>query len=102
MRQEGALSGEGWQAALGGGALLRSEENFARGGQGQGLEGMSAESEQDVTQEKEAGRAGADSVMRGEDEDAMRLLMEQYSAEERSLIGSARFIYFFCNFPLHP
>jgi len=29
MRYEMALSSEGWQARLGGGALLRSEENFA-------------------------------------------------------------------------
>jgi hypothetical protein len=37
---------------------------------------MSAESEEDVTQEKDAGRAVADSVVRGEDEGAVRLLME--------------------------
>ena len=41
-------------------------------------------------------------MMRGEDEDAVRLLMEQYSAEERSLIGSERFVYFFGNLPLPP
>jgi hypothetical protein len=40
--------------------------------------------------------------MRGEDEDAVRFLMEQYSAEERSLIGSERFVYFFGNLPLPP
>jgi hypothetical protein len=87
---------------LGGGALLRSEENFARGRQWQSLEGTSAESEEDVTEEIDAGGSVADSVMRGEDEGAMRLLMEQYSAEERSLIGSERFIYFFGNLPLPP
>jgi hypothetical protein len=63
---------------------------------------MSAESEEDVTQEKDAGGAVADSVMRGEDEDAVRLLMEQYSTEEWSLIGSERFVYFFGNLPLPP
>jgi hypothetical protein len=55
--------------------LLRSEENFARGRQYQNLERMSAESEEHVTQEKDAGGAVADSVMGGEDEDAARLLM---------------------------
>jgi hypothetical protein len=102
MRQEGALSSEGWQAGLGGGTLLRSEENLARGPQWQSLEGMSGESEEDVTQEKDAGGAVADSVMRGEDEGAVRLLMEQYSAEQRSLIGSERLVYFFGNLPLPP
>ena len=63
---------------------------------------MSGEGEEDVTQEKDAGGAIADSVMRGEDEGAVRLLMEQYSAEERSLIGSERFVYFFGNLPLPP
>ena len=63
---------------------------------------MSAESEEHVTQEKDAGGAVADSVMRGEDEDAVRLLMEQYSTEERSLIGSERLVYFFGNLPLPP
>jgi hypothetical protein len=82
--------------------LLRSEENFARGRQYQNLERMSAESEEHVTQEKDAGGAVADSVMGGEDEDAARLLMEQYSTEERSLIGSERFVYFFGNLPLPP
>ena len=38
--------------------------------------------------------------MRGEDEDAVRLLMEQYSTEERSLIGSERCVYFFGDLPL--
>jgi hypothetical protein len=76
MRQEGALSSEGGQARLGGGALSRSEETFARWRQRQSLEDMSAESEQDVTQEKDAGGAVADSVMRGEDEGAVCLLME--------------------------
>jgi len=94
MWHEMALSSEGWQAGLGGGTLLRSEENFAGGRQSQSLEGMSAESEEDVTQEKDAGGAVANSVM-GEDEGAVRLLMEQYSAEERSLIGSERRIYLF-------
>jgi hypothetical protein len=102
IRQEGALSSEGWQARLGRGALLRSEENFAGWRQWQNLEGMSAESEEDVTQKKDAGGAVADSVMRGEDEDAVRLLMEQYSTEERCLIGCERFVYFFGNLPLPP
>jgi hypothetical protein len=56
---------------------------------------MPAEGEEDVTQEKDAGGAIADSVMRGEDEGAVRLLKEQYSAEERSLIRSKRRVYFF-------
>jgi hypothetical protein len=94
-RQARALSSEGWQAGLGGGALLRSEESFARGRQWQSLEGMSAKREEHVAQEKDAGGAVADSVMRGEDEDAVRLLMEQYGTEERSLIGSERCIYLF-------
>jgi hypothetical protein len=63
---------------------------------------MSAESEEDVTQEKDAGGAVADGVLRGEDEDALRLLMEQYSTEKRSLLGSERFVYFFGNLPLPP
>jgi hypothetical protein len=87
---------------LGGGALLPSEENFARRRQWQSLEGTSAESEEDVTQEKDAGGSVADSVMRGEDEGAMRLLMEQHSTEERSLIGSERCVYFFGDLPLPP
>jgi hypothetical protein len=40
--------------------------------------------------------------MRGEDEDAVSLLVEQYSTEERSLIRSERFVYFFGNLPLPP
>src|SRR5258708_40046208 len=40
--------------------------------------------------------------MRRKDEDAMRLLMEKYSAKERSLIGSERLMYFFGNLPLPP
>jgi hypothetical protein len=76
IRQKRALSSERWQAGLGGSALLRSEENFARGLQWQSLEGMSAQSEEDVTQEKDAGGAVADSMVRGEDEGAVRLLME--------------------------
>jgi hypothetical protein len=63
---------------------------------------MSAESEEHVTQEKDTGGTVADSVMRGEDEGAVRLLMEQYSTEERSLIGSERCDYFFGNLPLPP
>jgi hypothetical protein len=63
---------------------------------------MSAESEEDVAKEKDAGGAVADSVMRGEDEGALRLLMEQYSAEEGRLIGSERFVYFFGDLPLPP
>ena len=70
MRQERALSSEGWQAGLGGGALLRSEENFARGHQWQSFEGMSAESEEDVTQEKDERDAVGNSVMGGENEDS--------------------------------
>jgi hypothetical protein len=63
---------------------------------------MSAEGDEDVTQEKDAGGAVADSVMRGEDEGTVRLLMEQYSPEERSLIGSERCIYLFGDLPLPP
>ena len=87
MGHRRAQSSEGRHAGLGGGALLRSEESFARGRQGQSLEVMSAESEEDVTQKKDAGGTVANSVMRGEDEGAVHLLMEQYSTEERSLIG---------------
>ena len=58
---------------LGGDTLLPSEENLARGPQWQSLEGMSGESEEDVTQEKDAGEPVADSVMRGEHEGAVRL-----------------------------
>jgi hypothetical protein len=81
---------------------LRSEENFARRCQRRNLERMSANSEEHVTQEKDPRGAVADSVMRREDEDAMRFLVEQYSTEERSLIGSERFVYFFGNLPLPP
>jgi hypothetical protein len=56
---------------------------------------MSAESEEDVTQEKDQREAVGNSVMGGEDEDAVRLLMEEYSTEERSSVGSERRIYFF-------
>jgi hypothetical protein len=41
-------------------------------------------------------------MLGGEDEDAVRLLMEQYSTEERSLIGSERCVYLFGNLPLPP
>jgi len=102
MGQRRVLSSEGWQAGLGGGALLRSEESFARGRQWQSLEGMSAESEEDVTQKKDEREAVGNSVMGREDEDAVRLLMEQYSAEERSLIGSERCVYLFGDLPLPP
>jgi hypothetical protein len=61
---------------------------------------MSAEGEEDVAKEKDKGYAVGDGVMGGEDEGAMRLLMKQYSAEERSLIGSERCIYFFGVLPL--
>jgi hypothetical protein len=56
---------------------------------------MSAEGEEDVAKEKDKGNAVGDGVMGGEDEGAVRLLMEQYSAEERSLIGSERCVYRF-------
>ena len=95
IRHGRALSSEGWHPGFRGGALLRSEENFGRGRQWQSFERMPVESQQHVTQEKDTGGAVADSVMRGEDEGAVRLLMEQYSAEERSLIGSKRCVYFF-------
>jgi hypothetical protein len=81
---------------------LRSEENFARGRQGQRLGNISAESEEHVTQEKDAGGAIADGVMRGEDKGAVRFLMEKYSTKERSLIGSERCVYFFGDLPLPP
>jgi hypothetical protein len=81
---------------------LRSEENFARGCKWQSPKVISAESEEDVTQEKDERKAVGNSVMGGEDEDAVRRLMEQYSTEERSLIGSERFVYFFGNLPLPP
>jgi hypothetical protein len=63
---------------------------------------MSAESEEDVTKEKDAGGSVADCVMRGKDEGAVRLLMEQYSTKERSLIGGERFVDFFGDLPLPP
>jgi hypothetical protein len=63
---------------------------------------MSAEGEEDVTQKKDTGGAVADSVMRGEDEGTLRVLMEQHSTEERSLMGSERGVYLFCNLPLPP
>jgi hypothetical protein len=63
---------------------------------------VSAECEENVAKEKDKGNAVGDSVMRGEDEGAVHLLMEQYSAEERRLIGSERFIYFFGDLPLPP
>jgi hypothetical protein len=56
---------------------------------------MSAESEEEVAKEKDTRGAVADSVMGGEDEGAVRLLMEQYGAEERSLIGGERCVYLF-------
>ena len=61
---------------------------------------MSAEGEEDVTQQKNAGGAIADCMMRGEDEGTVCLLLKQYSAEKGSLIGSERFGYFFGNLPL--
>jgi len=97
MGHRRALSSEGSRAGLVGGTLLRSEENFARWRQSQSLEGVSAEGEEDVTQKKDAGRSIADSVVRGEDEGGMPFLMEQYSAEQRSLIGSKRCVYLFGN-----
>lgn len=75
MRHEMALRGKGWQAGLGGDALLCSEESFARWCQRQSLERMSAEGEEDVAKEKDARGAVTDSVMRGEDKGAVRLLM---------------------------
>jgi hypothetical protein len=42
---------------------------------------MSTESEEDVTEEKDAGGAIANSVMRGEDKRAVRLVMEQDGAK---------------------
>jgi hypothetical protein len=56
---------------------------------------MPAVDEEEVAKEKYTGGAIADSVMGGEDEGAVCLLMEQYSAEKRPLIGSKRCIYFF-------
>jgi hypothetical protein len=42
-----------------------------------------------------------DSINRGENEGAMRplMMMEQYGVEERLMIGSEWFIYFFGNLP---
>jgi hypothetical protein len=74
---------------------LCSKETFAGGRQPQTLEDISAEGEEHVTQEKDAGGAVADSVMGREDKDAVRLMMEQYSTEERRLIGIERCVYFF-------
>jgi hypothetical protein len=63
---------------------------------------MSGESEEDVTQKKDAGGAVADGVMRGEDERAVCLVMEQCGTEERSLIGSERSVYLFGDLILPP
>jgi hypothetical protein len=63
---------------------------------------MSAENEDDVAKKKDQRNTVGDSVMGGEDEGAVRLLMEQYSAEERSLIGSERCVYLFGDLPLPP
>jgi hypothetical protein len=81
---------------------LRSEENLARGRQWQNHEILSAECEEDVTQNKHQRDAVGNSVMGREDEDAVRLLMEKYCTEERSFIRSERFIYGFGNLPLPP
>jgi hypothetical protein len=87
---------------LGRSALLRSEKNLARWRQWKRLKNMSAENEKDVTQEIDAGGPIADSVMRGEDEGTLCLLMEQNRAKERRLIGSERCIHLFGNLPLPP
>jgi hypothetical protein len=87
---------------LGRSALLRSEKNLARWRQWKSLKDMSAENEEDVTQEKDAGGPIADRVMRGEDEGTLCLLMEQYRAKEGSLIGVERCIHLFGNLPLPP
>jgi hypothetical protein len=63
---------------------------------------MPAKCEEEITQEKHAGGAVANSVMRGEDKGAVPLLMEQYGAEERRVIRSERCTYLFGNFPLPP
>jgi hypothetical protein len=63
---------------------------------------VSAEGKEGVPKEKDKGNAVGDSVMRGEDEGAARLLMEQNSAEKRSLIGSERCVYLLCDLPLPP
>jgi hypothetical protein len=53
MRLERTLSSGRWQTGFGGGALLRSEESFARGRKWQAIEGLLAEGEEDVTQERD-------------------------------------------------
>jgi hypothetical protein len=63
---------------------------------------MSAKSAENVAQEKDEREAVGNSVMGGVDEDAVRLLIEQYGTEERSLIGSERFVSFFGNLLLPP
>jgi hypothetical protein len=63
---------------------------------------MSAESEEDVAKEKDKGNTVGYSVMGGENEATVRLLVEQHSAEERSLIGSERRVYLFRDLPLPP
>jgi hypothetical protein len=81
---------------------LRSEENFAGRRQRQVLEDLSAESEEDIPQEKDARGTVANRVVRAEDESALHLLMKQYGTEERSLIGSERCAYLFGDLPLPP
>jgi hypothetical protein len=63
---------------------------------------MSAKSEEDVAKEQDQGNAVGYSVMRGEDEGTLRLLMEQYNAEERSLIASERSVHLLGDLPLPP
>jgi hypothetical protein len=63
---------------------------------------MSVESEEDVAKETEKRNTVRDSVMGGKNEVAVRLLMEQHSTEERSLIGGERCIYLFGDLPLPP
>jgi hypothetical protein len=63
---------------------------------------MSTESEKDVTQEEDAGRAVANSVMRGEDKGAVFLVVEQDGAEEWSLAWSEWCTYLVGNLPLPP
>jgi DNA modification methylase len=60
---------------------LRSKENFARGCKWQSPKVISAESEEDVTQEKDERKAVGNSVMGGEDEDAVRRLMNTLSRQ---------------------
>jgi hypothetical protein len=79
---------------------LRPEKNFARGRQRQNLKDLSAEREEDIAKENDKRNAVGDSVVRRENEGALRLLMEQYSAKKRSLIGSERRIYLFGDLPL--